>query len=548
MAEPRRQPSQTPNVAEFTVAELAFAIKRTLESGYGYVRLRGEISGFRGPHSSGHCYFSLKDDKAKIEAVIWRGVYQALRFKPQEGLEVVASGKITTYPGSSKYQIVIESLEPAGVGALMALLEERKRKLAAEGLFDEERKKPLPFLPRVVGIVTSPTGAVIRDMMHGFDERFPVHVIVWPVRVQGETSAREVAAAVAGFNALPEGGRIPRPDVLIVARGGGSLEDLWGFNEESVVRAVAASRIPVISAVGHETDWTLIDLVADARAPTPTKAAEWAVPKHSDLIERIGEREHRLRTSMARLLDGARDRFRAAARGLPRPTALVELPRQRLDDIGARLPRALHANKSGHAHRFAAISGKLSPLRLREQIRHRGARLEALGLKAATALQRIGNDRHRAFERVVRKLSLRPLQMRLGRAGERVADLGDRSQRAMRQVLASHQRALETQAKLLAALGYQAVLERGFALVRDSDGRMLRHAGGIAPGQLLEIEFRDGSVAAQTLSGASPPDTSPPDSAGSVSGGAEESSPAKTAAPPATRGRDRNPGDQGTLF
>ncbi|MCK5712584.1 MAG: exodeoxyribonuclease VII large subunit, partial [Hyphomicrobiaceae bacterium] len=251
------------NVAEYSVSELSGAIKRALEQGFGYVRLRGEVSGYRGPHASGHCYFALKDDKAKIEAVIWKGVFQRLKVRPEEGMEVVAQGRITTYPGSSKYQIVIESLEPAGIGALMALLEERKKKLAAEGLFDEERKRPRPFLPGVVGIITSPTGAVIRDMLHGFNERFPTRVLIWPVRVQGETCAAEVAAAIRGFNAITPGGAIARPDVLIVARGGGSLEDLWGFNEEVVVRAVAESAISLISAVGHETDWTLIDLVAD---------------------------------------------------------------------------------------------------------------------------------------------------------------------------------------------------------------------------------------------------------------------------------------------
>jgi exodeoxyribonuclease VII large subunit len=283
------------NNPELTVSELSNAIKRALEDGFGFVRLRGEISGYRGPHASGHCYLALKDHKAKIEAVIWRGVFSKLRFKPEEGLEVIATGKVTSYPGSSKYQIVIEALEPAGIGALMAQLEERRRKLAAEGLFAEERKRPRPFLPRVVGIVTSPTGAVIRDMLHGFEERYPVHVIVWPVRVQGETSGREVAAAIRGFNALPAGGPIPRPDVLIVARGGGSLEDLWGFNEEIVVRAAAESAIPLISAVGHETDWTLIDHAADARAPTPTKAAEWAVPKYSELVDTTADLEMRLR-------------------------------------------------------------------------------------------------------------------------------------------------------------------------------------------------------------------------------------------------------------
>ena len=272
-----------PNVTEFSVTEISHALKRTLEDTYGHVRVRGELSGYRGPHSSGHCYFAIKDEGAKLDAVIWRGVFSKLRAKLQEGLEVIATGKITSYPGKSNYQIVIENIEPAGAGALMALLEERRRMLAAEGLFDAARKKPIPYLPNRIGVVTSPTGAVIRDILHRLNDRFPRHVIVWPVRVQGETSATEVAAAIAGFNAMEN-----PPDLIIVARGGGSLEDLWGFNEEIVVRAVAASHIPLISAIGHETDTTLIDLVADYRAPTPTAAAERAVPVRSELLAELG--------------------------------------------------------------------------------------------------------------------------------------------------------------------------------------------------------------------------------------------------------------------
>src|SRR5690348_16984320 len=281
------------NAPAFTVSELSSALKRTVEDAYGHVRVRGEISGFRGPHSSGHCYFALKDETAKIEAVIWKTAHARMRFKPQEGLEVIATGKLTTYPGSSKYQIVIEAIEPAGIGALMALLETRKKKLAAEGLFDEARKQLLPWLPEVIGVVTSPTGAVIRDILHRLEDRFPRRVLVWSVMVQGEGSAEQIARAIRGFNALPETGRIPRPDVLIVARGGGSLEDLWSFNEEIVVRAAAQSMIPLISAVGHETDVTLIDFVADKRAPTPTAAAEMAVPVRSELmaeVESLGRR------------------------------------------------------------------------------------------------------------------------------------------------------------------------------------------------------------------------------------------------------------------
>jgi exodeoxyribonuclease VII large subunit len=283
------------NVAEYSVSEISGALKRMVEDRFGHVRVRGEISGYRGPHSSGHAYFALKDERARLEAVIWRGTFSKLRFPPEEGMEVVATGKLTTYPGSSKYQIVIDSIEPAGAGALMALLEERKKKLAAEGLFEPARKRPIPHMPRVVGVVTSPTGAVIRDIIHRITDRFPLHVIDWPVRVQGETTGAEVSAAVEGFNALPAGGAIARPDVLIVARGGGSLEDLWGFNDEAVVRAVAASEIPVISAVGHETDWTLIDLAADIRAPTPTGAAEMAVPVKAELEATLASLSARLR-------------------------------------------------------------------------------------------------------------------------------------------------------------------------------------------------------------------------------------------------------------
>src|SRR5215475_6790857 len=275
------------NIPEWTVSELSAALRKTVEDAFGYVRVRGEISGYKGPHSSGHCYFTLKDEGARIDAVIWRSAFARMRLKPEEGLEVFVTGRLTTYPGKSAYQIVIETLEPAGLGALMALIEERKRKLAAEGLFDAARKQLLPFLPELIGVITSPTGAVIRDILHRLADRFPRHVMVWPVKVQGDGSAEQVAAAIRGFNALPEAGRVRRPDLLIVARGGGSLEDLWSFNEEIVVRAAAESMIPLISAVGHETDVTLIDFASDKRCPTPTAAAECAVPVRVDLLAQI---------------------------------------------------------------------------------------------------------------------------------------------------------------------------------------------------------------------------------------------------------------------
>ncbi len=383
------------NAPEFTVTELSSALRRTVEDAYGHVRVRGEITGFRGAHASGHCYFALKDDGAKIEAVIWKGTHYRMRFKPQEGLEVIATGKLTTYPGSSKYQIVIESLEPAGIGALMALMEERKKKLAAEGLFDEARKQLLPWLPEVIGVVTSPTGAVIRDILHRLEDRFPRRVLVWPVRVQGEGSAEQVANAIRGFNALPEGGRIPRPDLLIVARGGGSLEDLWSFNEEIVVRAAAESMIPLISAVGHETDITLIDFAADKRAPTPTAAAEMAVPVRSELMVEVASLARRTMLCWQRSQEMRRNELRAAARALPGLSELLAIPRQRLDGAAFALPRGLKANTHAHFRHFAGVeraaddAGAARPARASPAAPHRIRRTDvAFGQKPAAQPQR----------------------------------------------------------------------------------------------------------------------------------------------------------------
>src|SRR3990170_3665977 len=439
------------NLVEYTVSELAFALRKTVEEAYGLVRLRGEISGFKGQHSSGHCYFTLKDDKAAIEAVIWKSTFQRLKFKPEQGLEVVVRGRVTTYPGKSTYQIVIDELEPAGIGALMALIEQRKKMLAAEGLFDEARKKKPPYLPRIVGVVPSPTGAVIRDILHRLADRFPCHVLVWPVRVQGETCAIEVAAAIVGFNGLDGAGAVPRPDLIIVARGGGSLEDLWGFNDESVARAAAASAIPLISAVGHETDWTIIDLVADFRAPTPTAAAERAVPVRADLLITVTGFGLRVATSLRRRIEGERHRFAGLARGLPRKANILDLPRQRFDTASARLKRALLANARAHRTSFERSASRLRP-----------------HIVARAALQ--GRER----------------LIRLDRSRARsVAMLFERSQAR-----------LDGQAKLLFTLGYHNVLARGFALVRSADGAMLRRAAEVRPGSALDIEFADGHVGA----------------------------------------------------
>lgn len=350
------------NSPALTVGELAGSVKRLIEGAFGQVRVRGEISGFK-RHSSGHCYLSLKDETACIDAVIWRGSAGALAFLPEDGAEVIATGKMTTYPGRSKYQLVIDRLELAGEGALMALLERRRKALAAEGLFDEARKRRLPFLPKVIGVVTSPTGAVIRDILHRLEDRCPTHVIVWPVPVQGEGSATKVAAAIRGFATVGAGGAIPTPDLLIVARGGGSIEDLWAFNEEEVVRAAAESPIPLISAVGHETDTTLIDHAADRRAPTPTAAAEMAVPVRSDLFESIDGLGRRAHNCLSRMAERARERFDLTVCRWPEAQALFAPAAQRLGEVGERLPRAL-ASRAGDAR--ANLNG-VAP-RLRSQL------------------------------------------------------------------------------------------------------------------------------------------------------------------------------------
>jgi exodeoxyribonuclease VII large subunit len=490
------------NAPEFTVSELSSALKRTVEDAYGHVRVRGEISGFRGPHSSGHCYFALKDESAKIEAVIWKGVHGRMRFKPQEGLEVIATGKLTTYPGSSKYQIVIEALEPAGIGALMALMEERKKKLAAEGLFDEARKQLLPWLPEVIGVVTSPTGAVIRDILHRLEDRFPRHVLVWPVKVQGDGSAEQVAAAIRGFNALPEGGRIPRPDVLIVARGGGSLEDLWSFNEEIVVRAAAESMIPLISAVGHETDITLIDFAADKRAPTPTAAAEMAVPVKSDLIARIDTLARRVSVHWQRAQESRRTELRAAVRALPGASELLAIPRQRLDAAAGSLPRGLRANTHSHFRHFAGISARLTVRVLRGQVAQARQHLTVSGERlqhCTRALLRHRRDRFTGLEARLKASRLANAQAQrqtIARQFERTERLAERAERAMLTMLDRLEARMLHSGQLLTALSYRSVLARGFALVRDEAGHPLHAAADVGAGARLDLEFSDGRVTA----------------------------------------------------
>src|SRR5438477_5738892 len=532
------------SIPEWTVSEVSAALKKTVEDAYGFVRVRGEITGYRGPHSSGHAYFALKDEGAKIDAVIWRTAFGRIRFKPQEGLEVIATGRLTTYPGRSSYQIVIENLESAGVGALMALLEERKKKLAAEGLFDEARKQLIPFLPAVIGVITSPTGAVIRDILHRLADRFPRHVLVWPVRVQGDGSAAEVAAAIIGFNALPARGSPPRPDLLIVARGGGSLEDLWSFNEEIVVRAAAESMIPLISAVGHETDITLIDFVADKRAPTPTAAAEMAVPVRSELFVEVESLARRTMVCWQRGQESRRNELRAAARALPTLSELLAIPRQRLDHLGAALPRGLKANTHAHHRRFSHLSAGLTLKVLRGQVAQANHRLTVSGERirlSARALLRSRRDRFAGLEVRLKASKLSNAQAQrnaIARDRERTQRLAERARRALETALQRFDARVAHSGQLLSALSYRGVLARGFALVRDEHGHAVHAAAAIGPSARLSIEFADGRVGA--TADADRPQTTAP--------AASTPKAAPHEPKPAAPKRVAKPVDQGSLF
>jgi exodeoxyribonuclease VII large subunit len=452
----------TANLPEYSVSELSGALKRTVEDAFPFVRVRGEISGLKAA-ASGHIYFDLKDEKAVLNAIIWKPTARALKLRPEPGMEVVCTGRVTTYPGSSRYQLIVEQMELAGAGALMALIEERKKRLAAEGLFAAERKQPLPFLPEVIGVVTSPTGAVIRDILHRLSDRFPRRVILWPVAVQGEKAAAEVAAAIRGFNALEPGGPVPRPDVLIVARGGGSIEDLMAFNEEIVVRAAAESAIPLISAVGHETDTTLIDFASDRRAPTPTAAAEIAVPVRAELVQQVRDLDNRALRGFSRAMAERRTKLSGLARVLPRADQLFAQPRQRFDVAAERLGNALSRSLQVHRRAFAETATLLRP---------------------------------------------RALVMRLETGRERLTMLDARLSRAQRLRLADLARRLADKARLLESLSYRSVLERGFAVVRGADGAIRRRAGEIAAGEHLTLGFADGSKSA-TAEGKSRPAPSP---------------------------------------
>ena len=491
MALPTAAPMLPGNIPEYSVSELSGALKRALEDGFGHVRVRGEISGFKS-HSSGHCYFSMKDDKACLDAVCFRREASRLRFRPEDGLEVIAEGRISTYPARSKYQLMVDRMVPAGAGALMALLEERKNKLAAEGLFDQARKRRLPFLPEVIGVVTSPTGAVIRDILHRLGERFPRHVLLWPVLVQGEAAAGQVAAAIEGFDRLGPDGRLPRPDLLIVARGGGSIEDLWAFNEEVVVRAAAACRIPLISAVGHETDTTLIDFVADRRAPTPTAAAELAVPVRSELHARLKQLEGRAQHGVERELRTLGQTVTGLARGLPEPKSLLQQAAQRLDDCGENLIRTLERRIERAEHRVLASAGRLkAPAEVLQDQQHR---LHRWSERLDLATPKLVAERTADLGRLAGRLKLDEVRRRLPRHEQALQALAARGRQAFERQGASADGRLAALSSRLESVSYAGILERGFALVRQTGGQLVKRADVARGADHLEIEFVDGRV------------------------------------------------------
>ncbi|HEY5106697.1 MAG TPA: exodeoxyribonuclease VII large subunit [Caulobacteraceae bacterium] len=434
------------NAEPYSVSELAFALKRTIEGAYGYVRLRGELSKVTF-HGNGHVYLDLKDEKACISGVIWKGQVGGLGIRPQTGLEVIVTGKVTTYPGRSQYQIIIETMAPAGVGALLAQLERLKAKLGAEGLFEPAHKRPLPAMPLVIGVITSPTGAVIRDILHRIRERWPCRVIVWPVVVQGDQAAEQVRLAVEGFGALAAGGPIPRPDLIIVARGGGSVEDLWPFNDEALVRAVALAEIPLISAVGHETDTTLIDFVSDRRAPTPTAAAEIATPILSELAGALADYERRMIQCGGRGIEHRRTQLAAAAASLPRAGDLLAIATQRLDLASGRLGAALQKNVAAHGHDF---------------------------IRAASPLKS--------------GLLQRPIAV----GAQRLAATSDRLSPAGGRALQRFAERLNGLDKLRLSFDPRGPLARGYALIRRSDGLLARSASALKSSERVELEFHDG--------------------------------------------------------
>ncbi|QBF32733.1 exodeoxyribonuclease VII large subunit [Thalassococcus sp. S3] len=485
-------PSEGLNAPEFSVSELSGAIKRLIEGEFAHVRIRGEVGRVSRPRS-GHVYLDLKDDRSVIAGVMWKGVAARQTTQPEEGMEVVATGRLTTFPGQSKYQIVIEEIKPAGMGALMAMLEKRKAQLAAEGLFDPERKQALPYLPGIIGVVTSPSGAVIRDILHRLRDRFPRKVLIWPVAVQGERCAPEVTRAIEGFNAFTPGGALPRPDLLIVARGGGSVEDLWGFNEESVVRAAADSEIPLISAVGHETDTTLIDFAADQRAPTPTAAAELAVPVRIELLAWTDGQGARLTRALSNALGQRRQRLVDVARALPKREVLLDTPRQRLDLLSERLPAALTRGVQVRRLRLAEQAGSLRASTLTRMIRAEAQTFTRLEARLAPALSRRVATASDALSRQSSRLSSRPLTADLARKSDALQRLSERLSKAGDSQVRNWRKQIDAADRLRETLSYKATLQRGYAVVRG-DGAVVTGRDAARAASRLEIEFADGRL------------------------------------------------------
>ncbi|SEH79995.1 exodeoxyribonuclease VII large subunit [Paracoccus alkenifer] len=509
------------NAPALSVSELSGAVKRVIEGEFGRVRVRGEVGRVSRP-ASGHLYFDLKDDNASIAGICWKGQAARLAHRPEEGMEIIATGRLTTYPGQSKYQLIVEQIEPAGVGALMAMLEQRRRALAAEGLFDPARKRPIPFLPGVIAVVTSPSGAVIRDILHRLRDRFPSRVLIWPVAVQGSACAPQVADAITRLNAIAPGGPVPRPDLIIVARGGGSVEDLWGFNDEAVIRAVAAGTIPLISAVGHETDTTLIDHAADLRAPTPTAAAEMAVPVLGDLAARMAETQARLLRATRARIELPAQRLGDMGRALGRPQALMEPARQRLDLTGPRLESALRGFVRDCRHRTDSLHLPLSALRQfmasrREALTRTGTALaqaparELQRRRTALPMLRPGAVRMAQMAAQRRLASatarLEAVQTRTRRsqldAHARLAEAGQRLDALAPRLTAERRAALETLDRLRQTLGHAETLKRGFAIVRGPKGQLLTSAATAGAAGRLELEFHDGRLPVR-------PETEPP--------------------------------------
>ena len=461
----------------YSIGELNAALKSVVEEKFSYVRVRGEISGFKRA-ASGHLYMTLKDVDSNIDAVCWRGTADKIIINPEDGLEVIVTGRVTTYPSRSKYQLTIENLEIAGVGALLKMIEERRRLLESEGLFEETSKKLLPYLPEVIGVITSPTGSVFQDIMHRLNDRFPRRVFIWPVLVQGEKAAEQIVAAIKGFNTCEVGGQVPRPDLLIVARGGGSLEDLMVFNEESLVRAVAASKIPLISAVGHETDTTLIDYAADKRAPTPTAAAELAVPVRNELLVQLSDDEARLFGSIRRHLGGVNERLMGLARGLPEPRRLIESAMQRTDDWSERLHPAM--NRVVFDYRTKVHESALHLVKPNDYMNRKRSDLggilkrgETLRLSAIRTLFRENSD----IEETAKRLG--------------------RSWQVYYEIMCQRLYNLEN---LLESYSYKGVLERGFAVVRESNGSLVTGAEMLSKGESISLSFKEDGYAEAMIS------------------------------------------------